>query len=225
MSVDLVKLLSDFFNEFTPVLSFQKAKDYVPIDLSVDNSFVQNLDVENPKNMHKSISDYLTENNGKVAYGGYLEKRNLYDRSGYFNGATKRNIHLGIDLWCSAETKVLAPIEGKIHSFANNLNFGDYGPTIILKHELNRKVFYSLYGHLSKKSLTHIEVGDTVQKGQVIAQLGDENENGSYAPHLHFQIINDIQSFQGDYPGVSDEKSVGFYKENCPDPNLILGLK
>ena len=64
-----------------------------------------------------------------------------------------------------------------------------------------------------------------VEKGENLAQLGNSNENGNYAPHLHFQIIEDIGDYQGDYPGVSDEKNVTFYKNNCPNPNLILGLE
>ena len=49
--------------------------------------------------------------------------------------------------------------------------------------------------------------------------------NGDYPPHLHFQIINDLQGNFGDYLGVCSANELDFYKENCPDPNLILKLK
>jgi hypothetical protein len=29
----------------------------------------------------------------------------------------------------------------------------------------------------------------------------------------------------GDYPGVAAESDLGFYKENCPDPDLILRIQ
>ena len=59
----------------------------------------------------------------------------------------ERNIHLGVDIWAKEGTKVLAALDGEIHSFKNNTNHGDYGPCIILKHQLEESVFYTLYGH------------------------------------------------------------------------------
>jgi murein DD-endopeptidase MepM/ murein hydrolase activator NlpD len=222
---DLEKALSNNFKKFTPVLEFLDASKYIPIDLSSASKLIKDVDISNPLKMDLFIKNYLEKNNKTVAFGGYLEKRNLYDRSDYFNGDIKRNIHLGVDLWCPVKTNVLAPLNGKINSFGDNLNFGDYGPTIILEHKLDNKFFYTLYGHLSKESIADLEIGKKINKGEIIAQLGNHEENGNYAPHLHFQIIDNIGSFFGDYPGVSDESNLGFYKENCPDPNLILGLE
>jgi murein DD-endopeptidase MepM/ murein hydrolase activator NlpD len=162
-----------------------------------------------------------------VAFGGYLEKRNIYDRSEYFKNQSKeeqRNIHLGIDLWCKKETKVLAVLEGEIHSFNFNKNHGDYGPTIILKHQIKNEVFYTLYGHLSIVSIENIKIGDRVLQGETIGFLGDSSVNGDYAPHLHFQIIRDLEGNFGDYPGVSSEEKKAFYQKNCPNPNLLLKL-
>ncbi|WP_373943365.1 peptidoglycan DD-metalloendopeptidase family protein [Polaribacter sejongensis] len=136
----------------------------------------------------------------------------------------KRNIHLGIDLWCKENTKVLAVLDGEIHSFKNNKNYGDYGPTIILKHQIKKEVFYTLYGHLSLKSIENIKIGDTVLQGNTIGYLGDSSVNGEYAPHLHFQIIRDLEDNFGDYPGVSSKENIAFYKNNCPNPNLLLKI-
>lgn len=225
MSNDLEKTLSLHFREFTPVLSYLDVSKYVSIDLSIYSDFIDSIDVSDPLKMDLLINNFLSKKSKKVAFGGYLEKRNLYERSEYFNTDRKRNIHLGIDLWCSPLTDVIAPLNGKIHSFANNLNFGDYGPTIILEHNLDDITFYTLYGHLSVRSLLDLEIGKSVDKGDIIAQLGTHLENGSYAPHLHFQIIDNIGSFHGDYPGVCDEKDKDFYKKNCLDPNIILCLE
>lgn len=224
MSHVLEKTLSNHFRGVTPVVSYFDPSKYISIDLSVKSQLLKTVDVSDPVKMDEFVKNFLLKNDKEVAFGGYFEKRNLYDRSDYFNGDSKRNIHLGIDLWCSAGTEVITPLKGKIHSFANNLNYGDYGPTIILEHELDDKVFYTLYGHLSIESLSNLKVGAEVNKGEVIAQLGTHEENGSYAPHLHFQIINDIGFYRGDYPGVSDTNNLEFYKNNCPDPTLILGF-
>ena len=108
--------------------------------------------------------------------------------------------------------------------FKNNTNFGDYGPTIILMHHFSGVKFYTLYGHLSMASIENLKVGQEFKKGEKIATLGDVSVNGDYPPHLHFQIIKDIQDFKGDYPGVCSKKDLEFYAANCPNPDMLLML-
>lgn len=196
--------------------------DYIPISISSENSDL-NFDISSSKEWEVFINSYLKSNNKKVAYGGYLEKRDIYSRSSYFVG-NDRNIHLGVDFWCDENTNVLAVLEGEVHSIGNNQNFGDYGPTVILKHQIKGKEFYSLYGHLSSKSTENLEEGRKVSRGEIIAKLGASDENGDYAPHLHFQIIIDIQDYKGDYPGVCSIDDLDFYKQNCPNPISLFKL-
>jgi murein DD-endopeptidase MepM/ murein hydrolase activator NlpD len=227
---------SEEFNQFLKTLSvaplpainadFPKEK-YTKIDISEKNKDLLNFDISSSKEWEKYIDSSLNKYEKKVAYGGYLEKRNLYDRSDYFKKLKeneKRNIHLGIDLWCKEDTKVLAVLAGEVHSFNNNNNHGDYGPTLILKHQIETEIFYTLYGHLSLASIENINIGDAVLKGNIIGFLGDSSINGDYAPHLHFQIIRKLEDNFGDYPGVSSQKNIEFYKNNCPNPNLLLKL-
>ena len=199
--------------------------DYLLLDLSVTNSSLSNFDISSPTSIQAYIDQQYQRTNKKIAYGGYLEKRGIYQRSDYFrseNSKHDRSIHLGVDIWSHAKSGVLAPLEGKIHSFANNDKFGDYGPTIILEHNLNSSTFYTLYGHLSKQSIETISIGEQIMKGQRFSELGTTEENGNYAPHLHFQIILDLHGNKGDYPGVCSESDLAFYMKNCPDPNLLL---
>ena len=199
---------------------------YCHLDLSVTNDSLQKIDLSSSANLERYVNSIIEKNNAKAAFGGYLEKRNIYQRSDYFNKKTdpkdERNIHLGLDIWAPAETSVLAGFDGSIHSFANNTNFGDYGPTIILEHYENGQAFYSLYGHLGLDSIASIKVGQEVKQGQEIATLGAADVNGDYPPHLHFQLILDIQNFKGDYPGVCSENELAFYKKNCPDPTSLI---
>ena len=200
---------------------------YIPITISEKNKDLLNFDISSSLEWENYINLLLEDNNAKVAFGGYLEKRNIYDRSDYFKNLAeneKRNIHLGIDLWCKVNTEVLAVLDGEIHSFKNNTNYGDYGPTIIIKHQIEEEVFYTLYGHLSLSSIENLKVGDVVLQGNVIGFLGDSSVNGDYAPHLHFQIIKDLENNFGDYPGVSSEENIEFYSRNCPNPNLLLKI-
>lgn len=201
--------------------------EYALFDLSAPTTDKMNLPVTDANAFEDFVENHLKENKAQVAYGGYLEHRNLYKRSTVFKDITieERNIHIGLDLWIKAGTEVLAALDGRIHSFQNNTALGDYGPAIILEHEIDNMKFYTLYGHLSLDSLNGKLEGQIVKKGEIIAQLGAPPINGDYAPHLHFQIIADMQGKKGDYPGVCSKSELEFYKENCPDPNLLLKIR
>ena len=118
----------------------------------------------------------------------------------------------------------MAPLDGIVHSFAFNNAFGDYGATIILTHNLDGLIFHSLYGHLSLNSLKNLHEGDVIRRGDVFAEFGIPFENGQWPPHLHFQLIRDMQGMKGDYPGVGEESKRDFYLDNCPDPDVILKM-
>lgn len=208
------------------VLDPKYAKEtYTPIDLSVSNDALREVNASSSDDWEKYIEHYLASRGKSVAFGGYLERRNLYQRSTYFaNQAEERNIHLGVDFWAPVETSVHAVLDGTIHSFQNNTNHGDYGPTIIVEHTVEGGIFYSLYGHLSVASLDKCKVGAAVRAGECIAWLGDASVNGDYAPHLHFQLILDLEGNSGDYPGVCSDAKRDWYQSNCPDPLILLGL-
>lgn len=207
-----------------PQIDFES---YISIDLSATFLLLNDVDVQSSDSLASHINNYLKSHSKQVAYGGYLELRSLYNRSHHFHKhmENQRNIHLGIDFWCTANTPVLSAFDGTIHSFKNNIAFGDYGPTIILEHCFDGMTFFTLYGHLSLDSIDHLEVGVEVKANEIIGYLGTADVNGDYPPHLHFQIIKDLQGNFGDYPGVCNVNEIDFYKENCPDPNLILKLE
>lgn len=220
------KLVKDF--ESIKVISKDiDFKDYVALDLSESNKKLQNHKLETAEDYGKFIQNYLDKNNSKIAFGGYIETRNLYKRSTVFKNeiSDERNIHIGLDLWINEQAKIYAALDGTIHSFQNNTALGDYGPTLILQHKIEDFTFHTLYGHLSLKSLSGKNIGDKIEKGEQIAELGLPPINGDYAPHLHFQIIIDMENKTGDYPGVCSEKTLDYYLENCPNPNLLLKIK
>ncbi|MCZ8229180.1 peptidoglycan DD-metalloendopeptidase family protein [Flavobacterium sp.] len=199
---------------------------YFPLDLSINNIALAKSNPTTSEDFKNFIHNLLKENNAAIAYGGYNEARNLYKRSPVFKDVKQeeRTIHIGLDLWTTAETPILAALDGKIHSFQFNNQLGDYGPTIILEHEIDGHKFFTLYGHLSLESLQNLSKGQIIKKGEQIATLGNASINGDYAPHLHFQIIKNIQNKEGDYPGVCCASTLPFYLTNCPDPNLLLKI-
>ncbi len=154
----------------------------------------------------------------KIGVGGYLEHRVIYEAHENFatDSADFRNIHLGIDFWAAAGTPVFPVADGVVHSFQVNPGSGNYGPTIILFHPVLG--IYSLYGHLAIEDLEGLSVGMPIAAGQLLCHLGEPSENGGWPPHLHFQLIRDMQGYSGDYPGVCSPRDLPFYSENCPDP-------
>ncbi|WET02699.1 peptidoglycan DD-metalloendopeptidase family protein [Flavobacterium sp. YJ01] len=224
-----MKPLSSILNALPPTKIIDaeiNISDYVPLNLSVSNQELIDAKLETSDDFEQYIFNYLEKNNAKVAFGGYIEGRFLYQRSSIFfnESIPERNIHIGLDLWTEAGTQVLAALDGKVHSFKNNEGLGDYGPTIILEHVAENEKFYTLYGHLSLESIENLKIGDYFKKGDQIATLGESSVNGDYAPHVHFQIIHNIENYWGDYPGVCNAKDLNFYIENCPDPNLLLKI-
>ena len=224
----LLQTLKSYSKESISILDTTiKIDDYVPLDLSKNNTELVGLDITDHTVCQDYIDKILKDNHAGIAYGGYLEQRNLYSDKNSFSSSNKpiRDIHLGIDFWCTAGTSVIVPIDGKVHSFKNNNIIGDYGPTIILEHVSNNVTFYTLYGHLSIDSLNELERGKEFKAGDKLAVLGTSDINVNYAPHLHFQIIRDLEGNAGDYPGVCTKADLYHYKENCPDPNILLKLK
>lgn len=195
-------------------------------DFSDRNKKLISIDLNNKKKFISYINKTLEINGCIFGVGGYGENRIIYRRSNLFeNNIEPRTVHLGIDVWMPAKTPVYSPLEAIVHSFKDNNNLGDYGPTIILQHYLHGVKFYTLYGHLSRMSLKKIKVGMRIKKGQQIATLGNYDENGQWPSHLHFQIISNLLRNKGDFPGVATVSSQKNYLALCPDPNLILKIK
>jgi len=208
------------------VVDFDPGHDKLyPLDLtSANNELTEEL-VANTEAFSRWITQKLFDHNCCYGIGGYMEHRTIYRRSALFDTDDEpRRLHLGVDIWANAGTPVYAPLDGIVHSFADNRSFGDYGPTIILKHRYDDFTLYSLYGHLSRKDLEGLVVGAHISKGHEIATFGDANENGNWPPHLHFQLMLDIGDAYGDYPGVGRFSEKATYLQNIPDPNLLLKL-
>lgn len=219
--------MPNYCSTFTPVVLPEVPRSaYGEIDLSVTNKDLEAIDLSSVNQQQAYIDQVAQQKNASILYGGYLEKRNLYKHSSYFasENHNDRNIHLGIDFWCPAGSPVVAPLNGTVHSFNNNINPGDYGPTILLKHELGDKLVYTLYGHLSIESLAILSEGQPIQKGETIAFLGDHTVNGGYSPHLHFQVMLALDNNVGDYPGVCSQDQLAYYQKNCIDPLKFLSF-
>ncbi|MDB5235290.1 MAG: peptidase [Hymenobacter sp.] len=222
----LSALLQRHQSDFGPVLPVDLNGPAVTrLDLTDNNPLVAQADLRDTAAFEVIVNTMLATQGATVGIGGYLENRVIYRRSQHFGlnpVEEARSLHLGVDVWIAAGTPLLAPLPAVVHSLADNANFGDYGITVILQHELEGTPFYSLYGHLSRKEWTVLSVGQQLGKGQAFATVGPYPENGDWPPHLHFQLIADLQGRVGDFPGVARPSEREKWAALCPDPNLVL---
>ena len=225
-ALSLHSLLLRHAAEFGPVLPLDlNAATVTRLDFSAANPAVVNADLRDTAAFNELVNNLLADANSTVGVGGYLENRVIYRRSPHFGpGAAEeaRSLHLGVDVWVPAGTPVLAPLPATVHSLADNDNFGDYGPTVILQHMLAGTVFYSLYGHLSRAEWRALRVGQQLATGEAFATVGPYPENGDWPAHLHFQLMADMQGRVGDFPGVARPSERENWAALCPNPNLVL---
>ncbi|HRI22544.1 MAG TPA: peptidase M23, partial [Panacibacter sp.] len=66
--------------------------------------------------------------------------------------------------------------------------------------------------------------GKYINRGEVFGHFGLPAENGQWPPHLHFQVIIELEWKRGDYPGVCKKSEREKYLGNCPNPDLILNM-
>ena len=198
------------------------------LDMSVSSTWIGHETEYNDNDLFDfKINRLRRQNQNAVFAGGYLETRPFYITEAYKkegnSGSEYRSVHLGIDFWVEAETPIHALFDGKVYSIFNNDHHKDYGPTLILKHKTEEGIpFYSLYGHCSKSSLALHQEGQAIKKGELLAYVGKGIENGSWAPHLHFQLMLNMLGNTHDFPGVAFPNEATVWKSICPNPNLFF---
>ncbi|WOC39598.1 peptidoglycan DD-metalloendopeptidase family protein [Polaribacter sp. HL-MS24] len=201
-----------------------------PLDLSPTSDFLENKEDFHNLNLFAQKLEALQQKvPTKIIAGGYLEKRNLYTSDLYVRtneeGAEKRDVHIGLDFWLPKNTPVHAILDGEVVCVTDDSHHKGYGGLLILKHQLSDFHFYTLYGHNTVSSVLKHPIGHQVKKGEQIAILADETENGDWVPHLHFEIMLTLLDFTSDFPRVAFESEIEIWKSICPDPNLLFKLE
>lgn len=212
-------------SNISKVVDFEKEKDNLLLfDLTASNNELSAEIFEDTTRFSLWVNDQLAKHGCRYAIGGYNEHRTIYARSSHFDTTAEepRRLHLGVDIWGAEGTPVYNFHNATVHSFRFNNHYGDYGATIILEYSFDDLIVFGLYGHLSLASLDGLEKGMEIRAGKQFAFFGKPEENGHWPPHLHFQLIFDMEGMQGDYPGVCQLSKSQHYLNNCPDPALIL---
>ena len=207
-------------------------------------------DYDDAAKFTRNIWARMAEANVDVAIGGYNHARPVYGGDAFRipsnTGYEWRTVHMGLDIFMNAGTPVFAPLDGVVHSFAFNDAKYDYGPCVVLKHEVKVKrqksegkneadsallpsdflllTFFTLYGHLTLDSLEGLYVGQPVKRGAQIGRMGPYPTNGDWPPHLHLQIILDMLDKRGDFYGSCRPSQRDVWLSLCPDANLITQI-
>jgi len=118
--------------------------------------------------------DYLESSPSIWPAKGWLTSRYGY-RVSPFTG--RRQFHAGLDIAAALGTNIVAPARGRV-VFAGP--HGPLGNCVIIDHGYGVR---TEYGHTEK---ILVKRGDRVERGQVIALLG--NTGRSTGPHLHYVV-------------------------------------
>jgi 4-aminobutyrate aminotransferase-like enzyme/Ser/Thr protein kinase RdoA (MazF antagonist) len=231
-SVAITEWLTDCGDQLGPVLEPDPRTEVTRVlDLGVASHESGSPDLwADPRRFTRDLMGKVLESGASIGVGRYNEARAFYSseifRGDGNDGTLWRTVHLGLDLFVEPGRAVSVPLDGVVHSFANNAGPLDYGPTIILEHPPTdeRPGFYTLYGHLSPESLSWLHQGRPVSRGSRLGQVGEHGVNGAWPPHLHFQIITDMLDRRGDFPGVARPEERDVWLSLCPDPNLVARI-
>ncbi len=97
--------------------------------------------------------------------------------------------HYGIDFGTPWHCEIKSVAIGEVVYAAD---YGTYGNTVIIKHDIYGDVIYSMYAHLSE---IRVEAGQMLMQGEVIGLEGgdpqlDPNPGSSTGHHLHFSMMD-----------------------------------
>jgi murein DD-endopeptidase MepM/ murein hydrolase activator NlpD len=96
----------------------------------------------------------------------------------------KKHTHTGMDIGAPGGTSIVAAASGEV---VLAQWYGGYGNCIIIEH---KDGFRTLYGHIRNGGIK-VKVGDTVDAGQKIAEVG--STGSSTGNHLHFGVyVNNV---------------------------------
>jgi murein DD-endopeptidase MepM/ murein hydrolase activator NlpD len=161
-------------------------KDQVLTMLGVDaasEAETQTPATETRKSLHDVSPELLGLEHAKAAESvrayapsswpvdGYVSKDFFLEEAG------GRAAHPGIDIAAPLETPVRAAGRGRVTEASYDEQLGNY---LVIDHGFG---FTTLYGHNARLL---VSVGQVVDRGQVVALLG--NTGKSSAPHLHFEV-------------------------------------
>jgi len=216
-----------------PLLAGMAGTTVFGVDLSAGSTTVRPADAgAAPARFDALIRSVVEGDTWAVGVGGYGEDRLIYTTAAFAGGdpagdvgAERRTVHLGIDVWTHPGREVFAPLAGTVVVAHDNAARLDYGPVVVLEHRTDADTaFYTLYGHLARRTLDHVRVGAALAAGELLGWVGAPPSNGDWAPHVHVQVVLDLLDLGQDYPGVCRASQRSAWLALSPDPQLLVRL-
>ncbi|UCC72825.1 MAG: M23 family metallopeptidase [Gemmatimonadota bacterium] len=140
--------------------------------------------------------------------------------------------HLAEDVAASGGDPLYAMADGVVRGAFTEVQ--GYGAVMLIEHRFADEFVVSLYGHVSTRRGFEVAPGEPVTKGDLVGYIADDDEDGgSWPPHLHFGIrkgpysleerICDLWLYVG-YTRSCEEITHEEYLELWYDPtDFILG--
>lgn len=94
----------------------------------------------------------------------------------------ERKMHTGTDFSAADGTAILAVADGTVTVAGMS---GGYGGFVVIEHTIDGQTVATAYAHMWETGI-HVHVGDRVQAGQHIGDVGSSGM--STGPHLHFEV-------------------------------------
>jgi murein DD-endopeptidase MepM/ murein hydrolase activator NlpD len=156
------------------------------VDMEIDTVLARlNTEIENREHQLRVLNDLLidekleqeTRPQGRPVIHGWISSH-FGKRTSPFSGKTET--HRGVDFAGKAGNDVVA-VAGGVITYADKK--GGYGYLVEIDHGNG---YVTRYGH---NQMIHVQVGEAIKRGQVIAKLGSTGR--STGPHVHFEVIKD----------------------------------
>ncbi len=156
------------------------------VDMEIDAVLARlNTEIDNREYQLRVLNDLLidekleqeTRPQGRPVIHGWISSY-FGKRTSPFSGKTET--HKGVDFAGKAGNDVVA-VAGGVVTHADEK--GGYGYLVEIDHGNG---YVTRYGH---NQMIHVQVGEAIKRGQVIAKLGSTGR--STGPHVHFEVIKD----------------------------------
>ncbi len=115
-----------------------------------------------------------------ITGGDFTRPAEGYVSSGFGYRSFDHETHFGVDIAKNGSTPIVSVANGVV---IRAYHSSSYGNVVFITHNINGKVFTSVYAHMQKYQ---VSTGQTVSKGQKIGTMG--NTGHSFGQHLHFEL-------------------------------------
>jgi hypothetical protein len=199
------------------------AGDPLIVDMSVDSTLFDILDVRDQKGLQKHLDGLMKE---KTSWGvaSYLENRKILLSQCPQMVEEQRFYHLGLDIIVPLATPLHAPLDARVQASGYEAGEGNYGGHVLLMHESpDFETFYSFYGHLNQETLPKADI--CFKAGEPFARIGDFHENGNWFFHTHLQVITQKGLDLGYISkGYCAAKDLAVMDSLCPSPLSLFRI-